>query len=63
VAELRCDQCDGPGRVIEFIDTNPQVTGPVSFDDSVTSQLELRALVRARGQESTATRERLRRRR
>jgi hypothetical protein len=63
VAELRCDQCAGPGRVIDFIDTNPLATGSVSFEDSVTSQLELRALVRAQGQESTATRERLRRRR
>jgi hypothetical protein len=63
VTELHCDQCAGPGRVIDFIDTNPQATGPVSFEDSVTSQLEFRALVRAQGQESTATRERLRRRR
>jgi hypothetical protein len=63
MAELRCDQCDGPGRVIDFIDTNPQATGPVSFEESVTLQLEFRALVRARGQESTATRAPTRRRR
>ena len=61
--ELRCAQCGEKRRSIDFIDPNRPMTGDVSFEDSVTHQLEFRALVRARGQESTAVRGPVRRRR
>jgi len=61
--ELRCEQCGEKRRSIDFVDPNRRMTGDVSFEESVTLQLEFRALVRARGQESTATRAPVRRRR
>jgi hypothetical protein len=61
--ELRCAQCGEKRRSIDFINPNRPMSGDVSFEDSVTYQLEFRALVRARGQESTAVRRPVRRRR
>lgn len=61
--ELRCEQCGEKRRTIDFVDPNRPMTGDVSFEDSVTIQLEFRALVRARGHESTAVRGPARRRR
>ena len=60
--ELRCAQCGEKRRSIDFVNPQQPMTGDVSFDESVTRQLEFRALVRARGQESTGTRRAARRR-
>ena len=63
-AELRCDQCGKKHRLIVFLDTTPRENfGEVSFEDALNGELERRAYVRARGEESTATRVVRRRRR
>jgi hypothetical protein len=64
-SELRCDQCGEKHRSIDFVEVTERPSGPVSFDESVVHQLELRTLARARngGKESTATRGWVRRRR
>jgi hypothetical protein len=63
-AELRCDQCGKKHRLIVFLDTTPRAEfGPVSFEEALNSELERRAYVRARGEESTAVREPRQRRR
>jgi uncharacterized Zn finger protein len=63
-AELRCDRCGKKHRLIVFYDSTPRDQfAPVSFEESLNRQLEHRAYVRARGEESTAVRGLPRRRR
>lgn len=55
--ELRCDLCGEKHRAIDFVDESRNVFADVSFEESVTRSLEMRALWRARdGGESRATR-------
>jgi RNase P subunit RPR2 len=62
-AELRCDRCGKKHRLIIFRDTTPYPNfGPVSTEDALNRELERRAYVRARGEESTAVRGARRRR-
>jgi uncharacterized Zn finger protein len=50
-AQLRCEACGKPRRNIDIVDRNYRPAGAVSFEDSVNRQLEMNALVRARGAE------------
>jgi len=63
-AELRCDRCGKKHRLIVFRDTTPRPAfGEVSFEEALNRELERRAYIRARGEESTAVRGAKRRRR
>ena len=62
-AELRCDRCGKKHRLILFRDTTSYPMGEVSFEDALNRELERRAYIRARGEESTAVRGAKRRRR
>jgi len=63
-AELRCDQCGKKHRLIVFTDTTPrESSGEVSFEEALNRELERRAYIRARGEESTAVQGPKRRRR
>ena len=63
-SELRCDQCGKKHRLILFNDRTPRDPFvDVGFEDAVTRELERRAYMRARGEESTAVRGWVRRRR
>lgn len=62
--ELRCDQCGERGTIDVYDSTRRETMhGDVPFEEYLSYELERRALVRARGEESTATREVRRRRR
>src|SRR3569833_1149203 len=54
-SELRCDRCGKTHRLIVFRDTTQYPAfGEVSFEDALTCELERRAYIRARGEESMA---------
>jgi hypothetical protein len=64
VAELRCDQCGKKHRLIVFRDTTPRdAFAPVGYEEALNRELERRAYVRARGEESRVVRGWVRRRR
>ena len=63
-AELRCDRCGKKHRLIVFRDTTPRdAFAEVSSEEALTRELERRAYIRARGEESMAVRGWVRRRR
>lgn len=54
-AELRCDQCGKKHRLILFRDmTQRDLFAPVSYEEALNRELERRAYIRARGEESMA---------
>ncbi|MEP7239532.1 MAG: hypothetical protein ABI697_01485 [Devosia sp.] len=62
-AELRCDACGKKHRTIVFRDMSPrEMFGDVGFEEALNRELERRAYVRARGEESGAVRRARRRR-
>lgn len=63
-SELRCEQCGKKHRTIVFHDsTQRPAFAEVGFEEALTRELERRAYIRARGEESTAVRGWVRRRR
>lgn len=64
VAELRCDQCGKKHRLIVYRDTTPRSAfADISYEEALNRDLERRAYIRARGEESTAVRGAKRRKR
>lgn len=56
-SELRCDACGKKHRLIVFRDLTPRPSfGPVGFEEALNRELERRAYIRARGEESQAMR-------
>jgi len=55
-AQLRCDACGKKHRLIVFRDLTPRPSGPVGFEEALNRELERRAYIRARGEESQAVR-------
>jgi hypothetical protein len=63
-SELRCEECGKKHRTIVFRDrTARDLFAEVGFEEALTRELERRAYIRARGEESTAVRRAGRRRR
>ena len=63
-AELRCDACGKKRRLIVFRDMTPRdAFAEVSYEEALNRDLERRAYIRARGEESKAVRGPRRRRR
>lgn len=63
-SELRCDRCGKKHRLIVFRDTTPTPEfAKVGYEEALNRELERRAYIRARGQESTAVKGPRRRRR
>lgn len=56
VSQLRCDACGERHRTIYFRRASDDPFEPVNYEDALLHDLEFRALVRARGDESMATR-------
>lgn len=56
-AELRCEMCGKKHRTVVFRDRTPRdAFAPVSYEEALNRELERRAYIRARGEESQAVR-------
>jgi hypothetical protein len=57
VSEIRCDQCGKKHRTIVFRDNTPRPAfADASYEEALNRELERRAYIRARGEESQAVR-------